>query len=192
MDQAPQQRKGGPRAAAGKILLLNGAGLVGIAVLIGGYILVASSGTTATQESSLVTVARLIALIFGAIGIPLGLVGLVLWLLPEGTSPASGVVKQYYTALEHQDYAAAFQCLDPLRGDLLSEPLSQDHFIERIRAYDAEHGRVISHFLSGVQANPGSRQYYLKVARANGASYSNRVRVKKQGDEWKITGFDRF
>ena len=116
MTQASQQSKAGPRALVGKILTLNGAGFVGVAVLIGGYILFASSGTTATQEPPLLTVARLLSPIFGAIGLLLGLVGLLLWLLPGGASPASRVVHQYYTALEHQDYSTAFQCLDPPWG----------------------------------------------------------------------------
>ena len=77
-------------------------------------------------------------------------------------------------------------------GSPLSEPITQTHFIEKIRAYDAENGRVISYFLSGVQANRRSRLYFLKVTRDSGTSYRNRLRVAKQGGEWKITGFDRF
>lgn len=187
MAPASQQRSVSPRALVGKVLALNGAIFVGIGALIGGYILFSLSG--AAQETVLVTVAKLLAPIFGGVGVLLLLVGLVLWLLP-GNSPASNVVNQYYDALTRQDYSTAFQYLDPF----MSTPqgtLTSAWFTQRAQAYDAENGRVIRYALAGVQANPGKRLYTIKVTRER-STYRTRLRLIKQGYDWKIAGFDRF
>lgn len=176
------QRRVSPRALTGRILAINGAVFVVVGALIGGYVLLTSTSLLAL---------KLLAPIFLGIGLLELLVGLVLWLLPGGQSPASTVANQYYTALEQQDYLMAFQCLDPLMGSPLSEPITQARFSERAQAYDAEHGRVVSYALTGVQANPGQRLYTIKVTRASG-TYKTRLHVAKQGYDWKITGFDRF
>ena len=184
------RRRVNPRALVGKILLFNGVVFAGISLLVGGYWLFSHIGTTSTRGNSISTVAGLLALIFAGVGLLEGLVGLLLWLLP-GDSPPATVVNQYFAALENQDYATALQYLDLSMVAPFGQIITQAEFIERAQAYDAEHGRVTDYALAGVQANPSKRVFTIKVTRWSGA-YRTQLRLAKQGDAWKIVGFDRF
>jgi len=191
LDLTSRQQRVNPRALVGKILLFNGIIFIVIGILAGGYTLVSQSGTTSTHGNGISTVAGLLALIFAGVGLLEALVGLVLWLLPGGASPAASVVNQYYAALGNQDYEAAFQYLDPFVGSPLGQTVTQAGFIERAQAYDAEHGRITSYSLAGFQANPSRRIYTIKVTRGSSA-YRTRLRLSRQGYEWKIVDFERF
>lgn len=191
MELASRRKRVNPRALVGKILLFNGIIFIVISVLIEGYALFSQAGTSSTHGNGVSTVLVLLALIFAGVGLLEALLGLLLWLLPGGDSPSSSVVNQYYTALENQDYATAFQYLDSFIGSPLGQTITQDEFIKRAQAYDAEHGRVSNYALAGVQANPSKRVYTIKVTRGSGA-YRTRLRLARQGYEWKIVGFDRF
>lgn len=179
-----------PRAMVGKVLLFNAIIDIIVGVLLGAITLFSQAGTTSTHGNG-ISITGLLALIFAGVGLLEGLVGLVLWLLPGGVSPAASLVNQYYAALENQDYARAFQCLDPYMGGPLGRTVTQAEFIERAQAYDAEHGRVTHYALRGVRANPSMRVYTIKVTRRSGA-YRNRLRLAGQGYNWKIVSFDRF
>jgi hypothetical protein len=194
------QQKGSPRALVGKVLLINGVVFVGISLLAGAYTLFAPTSTTTTRGNSLSTAIGLLALIFALVGLLLGLVGLLLWLLPSGESPTGTVVHQFYTALEIQDYTTAFQYLDlsigtpwgqMTRPEELVEK-AQAEFITKAQEYDAQYGKITHYALTGVQANPSRRLYTIKVTRLSGDSYKTRLRLMKQGYNWKIVGFDRF
>lgn len=190
MAQAARQRKASPRALTGKILAINGAVFVILAALLAGYILLSLPGRAATQGSVLLLVAEILASVFGAVGLALLLVGLLLRVLP-GESPAASVVNRYYTALENQDYTTAIQCLAPFMSMAQGQSFSPDWFIQAARASDSAQGQVTNYALAGVQANPGKRVYTIKVTRGSG-SYRTRLRLEKQGYDWKIAGFDRF
>ncbi len=191
MELVSRQRRVSPQALVGKIFIINGLVFIGIAVLMGGYVLISQANTTSTPGNTIATVLQLLALIFGGVGLLESLVGLLLWLLPGRASPATSVVNEYYAALQNQDYATAFQYLDPFQGRPLSQMITEAEFIERAQAYDAEHGRITGYSLAGVQINPSRRIYAIKVTRG-GSAYRTRLRLTGQGYSWKIVGFDRF
>jgi hypothetical protein len=194
------QRIGNPRALVGKVLLINGVVFVGISLLAGAYTLFAPTSTTTTRGNSLSTAIGLLALIFAVVGLLLVLVGLLLWLLPGGESPTGTMVHQFYNALEIQDYTTAFQYLDLSIGTAWGQMMVPDQFIEKAQvefinkaqAYDAQYGKITQYALTGVQANPSRRVYTIKVTRLSGDSYKTRLRLMKQGNDWKIVGFDRL
>ncbi len=194
------RRKANPRALVGKILLINGVIFVGISILAGAYTLYARMGTTSTQGNSISMVTGLLALIFAGVGLLEGLVGLLLWLLPGGDSPSANVVNHYYTALENQDYSTTFQYLDLSIGTPWGQMTTPDEFVSkaqveftnRAQEYDAQHGKITTYSFTGVRANPSERIYTMRVTRWGGASYRAKLRLMKQGYDWKIVSFDRF
>lgn len=191
MELTSRQQRVNPRALVGKILLFNGIIFIVVGILIGGSALVSQASTTSTHGNGVSTVLVLLAWIFAGLGLLEGLVGLLLWLIPGGISPAAGVVNQYFTALENQDYATAFEYLDLSMRNPLGQTITRAWFSERAQAYDEEHGRITGYSLAGVQANPSRRVYTIKVTRGSGA-YRTRLRLSGQGYGWKIVGFDRF
>ena len=191
MELASRRQRINPRALVGKILLFNGLIFLVVSALAGGYTLFAQVGATSPHGNGISTATGLLAVIFAGVGVLEALVGLVLWLRPGGASPAATVVNQYYAALANQEYATAFQYLDPFPGGPLSRMLTQAEFIERAQAYDIQHGQITAYSLAGVQANPSQRVYTIKVTRGSGA-YRTRLRLTRQGLEWKIVGVDRF
>ena len=192
MDPSSQRGSLSPRVLVGKILLVNGLAFAAISLLLGGYTLLSQAGTASTHGTHSTTVTALLALIFAGVGLVEGLAGLALWLLPGGDSPTATLVNHYFAALETQDYASAFQDLDLSIGAPFDPALTQEEFITRAQAYDAEHGSVTGHALVGVQALPSQRVYTIKVTRWSDGSYRTRLRLAKRADEWKIVGFDRF
>lgn len=191
MELASRRQRINPRALVGRIFLINGLIFIGISILLGGYVLVSHASATSTHGNTVEMVLVLLALIFAGVGLLEALVGLLLRLLPGSVSPATSLVNQYLTALENQDYATAFQCLDLYMGSPLGQTITQSEFIERAQAYDAEHGRITGYALAGVQINPSRRVYTIKVTRGSGA-YRTRLRLSGQGYNWRIVGFDRF
>ncbi len=197
---SPSPRTVSPRTLVGKILLMNGVVFIAISLVIGAYTLYSHMSTTSSQPGTISTVTGLLALIFAIVGLILGLVGLLLWLLPGSNSPPATVVHQFYTALENQDYTTAFQCLDLFIGTPWGQMMTPDDFIEKAQVefinkaqeYDAQNGKITHYSLTGVQANPSRRLYTIRVTRLSRDSYKTRLRLMKQGYNWKIVGFDRF
>lgn len=180
----PFSRRGNvnPRALVGRILLFNGTAFLLASALLGAY--------TAIARAS-VSVTGLLALIFAGIGLLEGAAGLLVWLFPGGESPTARLLNRFYGALEDQDYAAAYACLDLSAGGFFGARVSEAEFGKRAREYDAEHGPVANYGLVGVQANPGSRIFTISVTR-RGAAYRARLTLAQYGAGWKITGFDRL
>lgn len=191
MELASRRQRINPRALVGKIFLFNGIIFIVVSALAGGYTLFSQAGATSPHGNGISTVTGLLSLIFAGVGLLEALVGLLLWLLPSGASPAATVVNQYYAALSNQEYATAFQYLDPFLGGPLGRMMTQAEFIERAQAYDTQHGQITAYSLAGVQANPSQRVYTIKVTRGSGA-YRTRLRLARQGVDWKIVGLDRF
>lgn len=192
MDPTVPRHSVNPRVLVGKIFVVNGGAFGAVSLLLGGITLLYQPGTASTHGPVKVPVTGLLAVIFAGVGLVEGLVGLILWLLPGGESPTAQVVNHYYAALENQDYAAAFECLDFSAGFPFGTAITQAEFVEKARAYDAEHGRVVNYVLRGVQAQPSYRVYFIKVTRVDGRAYRTRLRLAKRAGEWKIVGFDRF
>lgn len=182
MDPAPRRGSVNPRALVGKILLFNGGVFLIVSALLGGYTLLARPAAS---------VVGLLALIFAGVGLLECVAGLLVWRFPGGESPTAQVINRYYGALEAQDYAAAYACLDLTGGGFFGPRLTGAEFAKRAREFDAEHGPVTNFGLGGVQANPGSRLFTIKVTRRGGA-YRARLTLAQQGAGWKITNFDRF
>lgn len=190
MVQIAQPRKASPRALTGKVLAINGAVFLVLGALLAGYILFLLAGAASTPGFALLLVAEILSAVFGALGLSLLLVGLLLRWLP-GESPTATAVDQFYTALEHQDYMTAFQYLDPSTRTPQGQIITPAWLAQNAQAYDSAEGPVTNYALAGVRANPGMRVFTIKVTRRSG-SYRTRLRLQKQGYDWKIMGFDRF
>lgn len=190
MELASRRQRINPRALVGKIFLFNGIIFLVVSALAGGYTLFSQAGATSPHGNGISTVTGLLALIFAGVGLLEALVGVLLWLLPSSASPAATVVNQYYAAFANQDYATAFQYLDPFLGGP-GQMMTQAELIERAQAYDTQHGQITGYSLAGVQANPSQRVYTIKVTRGSGA-YRTRLRLARQGLDWKIVGLDSF
>ena len=194
------QRKISPRALVGKILLINGIVFVGISLLAGAYTLFSRMSTSTIQGNTISMVTGLLALFFAVVGLLLILVGLLLRLSPGGNSGPATVVHQFYTALEIQDYTTAFQYLDLSIGTPWGQMMAPDQFMEKAQAefinkaqeHDAQNGKITHYAFTRVQASPSRRIYTIKVTRLSGDSYSTRLRLMKQGNNWKIVSFDRL
>jgi hypothetical protein len=100
------------------------------------------------------------------------------------------VVDHYLMALVNQDYAAAFQYLDPSIRIGQGELDAQAWFIRRAQAYDEERGKITNYALRGFRLKPQTT-YTIKITRS-ARSYTAHLSLSKQGDTWKIIGFDLF
>lgn len=178
----PQQRKIDPIGMLGKIFAGLGAILVAVGVLIAfllglfiprgfGFFFAITAGGWGT-------------------GLLFALAGLVLLLFFRNVKSAA-VVENYLVALSNQDYAAAFQYLDPAIMTGQNEPDAESWFARRARAYDDEQGRISDYALRAFQLNIWSARYTIKVRRG-AQPYLARFFLLKQGDIWKIMEFDRF
>jgi hypothetical protein len=178
----PRRGNVNPRALVGKILLING-------VIF--WIVSALLAAIAVFIRPAASVLMLLALIFVGVGLLEGAAGLLVWFFPGGESPTSRLVNRFYGALEAQDYAAAYACVDLTAGGFFGPRVTEAEFDKRAREYDAEHGPVTNYGLIGVQANPGSRIFTIRVTRRS-AAYRARLTLAQSGAGWKITSFDRL
>ncbi|HLI87409.1 MAG TPA: hypothetical protein VKV37_01895 [Ktedonobacteraceae bacterium] len=176
-----RQRKIDPMGMMGKIFAIVGAILIVIGVLIAFLLARSNPGRFGFY---FVTLAGA-----WATGLIFLLLGLTQLLFFRNVNSAS-VVDNYLRALVNQDYAAAFQYLDPgimtRQGDLTS----QTWFTQRAQAYD-ERGKITDYALKGFSLNPRSAMYTIKIIRGD-TSYTVHLALSKRGDTWKISGFDLF
>lgn len=178
-----QQRKIDPMGLLGKIFASLGAVLVVVGLLIAALL-----GLFFPSPGF----GFFLAILAGAWGTGLifVLVGLTFRLFFRNVRSAI-VVDRYLMSLANQDYLAAFQYLDPGTIERQNEPDAQSWFIRRTQAYDDEQGRISNYTLRAFNLNPLSARYTIKLWRGAGP-YTVRLFLLKQGDAWKIAGFDRF
>jgi hypothetical protein len=108
------------------------------------------------------------------------------------TSPASGAADQYYAAISHQQYAAAYSHLDTqltYNGALMSE----DGYTQAATRLDETAGKVIDYSISNVTTSWNFGQNIARatvhVTRAH-QSYDVHLAMKLEGNSYKITSFD--
>jgi len=106
------------------------------------------------------------------------------------------VVNDYYTAIQAQNYAAAYSYLAP-QGQISG--LTQDQFVQQAQNRDTLYGVVVSYVLgqSSFASNPstGPDLSYMTITvnvTRNRLSYSVLLTVHQVGGSWKITDFDRI
>ncbi|HZR39865.1 MAG TPA: hypothetical protein VFB12_07105 [Ktedonobacteraceae bacterium] len=113
-------------------------------------------------------------------------------------NPATDVVNKYYTAIKTQDYATAFQYLDPTMKMTVqgtSQQITSDLFTQVGQAYDTEKGKVNNYSITNTQlsTNNGVNTADLTVSvTRNGAAYDVHLGLRQEGDAWKIISFDNL
>lgn len=137
----------------------------------------------------------ILSLAFGGIGFILLLVGLFLF-LRAGNHPSAKVVHHYYTALENQDYAAAFQDLNPNIQTPDREPFTLAWFIQQEQMSKKTQGTITTHAITNFNMTSASislrisyASFTVKVTRGE-STYKTYPYVVREGDQWKILRFD--
>ena len=176
-----QQRKIDPMGMMGKIFACLGAILVVIGVLLASLL-----GHFEPRGFGFFFV--VLAGIWGT-GLLILLVGLVLRRFFRNVMSAI-VADRYFMALVNQDYAAAFQYLNPGIMTYQNGLDAQTWFMQSAQAYD-EQGKINDYTLRGFSLNLRSATYRIKVGRSTG-SYIVHLFLLKRDGTWKITEFDRF
>lgn len=117
----------------------------------------------------------------------------------------SVVVDRYYSALRNSDYAQAYRFLD---GSLMAS-LTESQFTAMAEQCDATEGAMSRYTIAPDVATtttplPGepfpevrftrnpAEHVVVTALRASGRVYTAHLRVRKVGQEWKITAFDRI
>lgn len=113
-------------------------------------------------------------------------VGGMLWLF-AGLSPARKVVNRFYDALAKEEYGTAFQHLDPTMRTPRGQPITPMWFTRRALLAESAGGLVTDYRL--IRCN--GQSFTLKVTRGD-SSYTTLLRLRRQGCNWKILGFDRL
>ena len=177
-----QQRKIDPMGMMGKIFVSLGAFLVVVGALVAlllgffiprgfGFFFAITAGGWGT-------------------GLIFVLVGLVQLRFFRNVKSAA-VIENYLMALANQNYAAAFQYLDPAIMTGQNEPDAESWFARRAQAYDDEQGRISDYTLRAFSLNGWGARYTIKLRRG-AQPYIVRFFLLKRGDTWKIMEFDRF
>jgi hypothetical protein len=131
----------------------------------------------------------IIAVVLLAIGG--GIFVLVNFLTHNGATDA---VNKYYTAIKNQDYATAYQYLDPnLKTNQGGLSVTQDLFIQAGQLVDEEKGQVTNYTITSTSLNStngvNTGSFTVHVTRT-GTSYDVHLRLRQEGNDWKIISFD--
>ena len=111
-------------------------------------------------------------------------------------SPPKAVAQQYYDALKSQDYAMAYSYLDPnieftLQGR--SQQITQQAYTQAAQAYDATKGKVSDFSITYVDikylTTGNTADVTVQVTR-NGNAYEVNLKLRQEGNDWKIVSFD--
>jgi hypothetical protein len=132
----------------------------------------------------------LLSSIFAGIGLVLLVMGLFLFLFARN-HPSADLIHHYYLAFTNQDYATAFQYLNPDMKTSQGQQITQDWFIQEAQAYDIAKGKATNTTIRNFRLNPKHANFTVKVTRGE-QSYKVHFHVVKQSDVWKINGFALF
>src|SRR6266699_3537668 len=111
-------------------------------------------------------------------------------------SPPKAVAQQYYDALKSQDYAMAYSYLDPtieitFQGG--SQQITQQAYTQAAQAYDATKGKVSDFSITYVDikylTTGNTADVTVQVTR-NGNAYEVNLKLRQEGNDWKIVSFD--
>ncbi len=128
----------------------------------------------------------LVAIVIGAF-----IYAMIAW-TSSATSPARAAADQYYAAITHQQYAAAYSHLDT---QLTSNTalMSEDGYTQAATRLDAAGGKVIAYSISNVTTSWNFGQNMasatVHVTRAH-RSYDVHLALKLEGNTYQITSFD--
>ena len=114
-----------------------------------------------------------------AIGIPA-----LVWSIGN-QSPEMATVKQYYTAIQHQQYSQAYSNLDTRLTQMTLEGYSR-----AATTLDTTEGKVIDYSVTAFSlgSNQGTT-FTVHVTRAH-QSYDVHLRLSQQGNAWKVMSYD--
>lgn len=142
------------------------------------------------RRNRLLVIIGAVVLLF-ALGIGAFVYAMIAW-TSSVTSPASGAANQYYAAITHQQYAAAYSHLDTqftYNGALISE----DSYTQAATRLDATAGTVTDYSVSNVTTSWNFGQNIasatVHVTRAH-QSYDVHLAMKLEGNTYQITNFD--
>ncbi|MBE3561897.1 MAG: hypothetical protein IMW89_22150 [Ktedonobacteraceae bacterium] len=113
-------------------------------------------------------------------------------------NPATDVVNHYYTSIKNQDYASAFQDLDPTMKLTIGgneQQATQTLFIQAAQALDNVKGKVTDYKVTSTSLNTNNGvstgTFTVNVTR-NGAPYDVHLQLRQEGNDWKIVKFDNL
>ncbi len=132
---------------------------------------------------------RFLLPILGGIGLLLLVVGLLLVRFAK-RHPSVDIIDRYYTAMKNRDYSTAFQYLNPVMKTREGEPVTLDWFSRRAQAYDAASGSISNTTITNFSLTPNRAKFTVKIKR--GEQYKVHLYLSREGDTWRITGFDLF
>ena len=108
------------------------------------------------------------------------------------TASASGnaqvTVQQYYTAIESQDYAAAYGYLESNLTTTDGQTLTQQLFTQAAMQRDTSLGQITS-FTITPDTND-STKFTVSVTRGTSAPYTVNIQATLVGSDWKISSYD--
>jgi hypothetical protein len=108
----------------------------------------------------------------------------------------SATANSYYTAIEKQDYATAFNFLDINSASVEGQQLTQDAFVLLAQTVDLTKGTVTSFKQTGVSVNSntssGNTATVTMSVTRNGSSYTVHLQLQETNNVWKITSVDNI
>jgi hypothetical protein len=108
---------------------------------------------------------------------------------------ATDVAKQYFTAVENQDYNTAFTYLDTSHLQLNGQALTQQLYVQGAMLYDQAKGKLSAYSITGssINSNNGVNTAMLTVSETrNGSPYDVNIQMMQESSGWKITSLDNF
>lgn len=110
-------------------------------------------------------------------------------------SPATALTRQYYDAVKSQNYATAFQYLDPSGLSIDNQPATEPLYIQAARAFDAQKGKVTDYSIPNISINStngvNTAAMTVRLTRS-GQAYDVHLLLRQEGNDWKIVSLDSF
>jgi hypothetical protein len=129
-----------------------------------------------------------IGLIVLVLLLAIGVTGVSYYIVTGPTRAVNGVVTSYYTAVEKQDYATAYTCLDTqqyIAAGGLTISLSQNAYVLAARANDLANGTLTAFSIGTITIDGSTAHMTVTVTRGGTARQVN-VQLAQVNGTWEI------
>ena len=109
---------------------------------------------------------------------------------PGGTGTIEATITSFYQAIEAQNYALAYSYLDTNATITNGRKLTQQTFTQLAQSRDNQFGPVTGFDL--LLNSSDHTQGIMTIARKSGFRYHAHLRVRQEGNDWKILTLDRI